>query len=183
VAVLGIDPGSDTAGALILACRPDPILFELREPTAAQIYRAVRWAKAEAETAGEALELVTEDQYVARGKKANAQSTLSVARSAERWLTIAELLGVRSTQAHPSTWRSPMIKSVPASDGSLKERTQIYAARLWPEVEVRRGEPATTDGEVLETASLKTDPIDALVMAKWRAMQLSSKAPRKRRAT
>ena len=182
MAVLAIDPGAATAGALILACRPEPILFELHEPTAIQIYRAVRWAKDEAAAHGEKLELFTEGQYLARGDRANPHSTLMIARSAERWLFAAELLGCRTAQEQASVWREPMIKTVDPGSGSKKKRTQLFAARTWPELEIRRGEPATTEGEREPTAKMKSDPIDAAVMARWRIGLSTKQAPLKRRS-
>ena len=181
MAVLAIDPGAATAGALILACRPEPILFELHEPTAIQIYRAVRWAKDEAAEHGEKLELFAEDQYLERGGKANPRSMILIARSAERWLFAAELLGCRTAPEQASVWREPMIKTVDPAAGSKKKRTKIFAVRIWPELEIRRGEPATTEGEREPTAKMKSDPIDAAVMARWRIGLAVRQAPLKRR--
>lgn len=167
--VLAIDPGTKVGGALKLAGF-DPIAFTMRSPSARQIYDAVRWAMRLAD--GRRLRLVTEDQFLGRGKKANPQSTLSVARSAERWLTIGDLLGLRCDQIMTEVWRAPVIADVDASLGDKKRRTLIKVARLWPRVmfyDGAVGDPLRL--EMLETLELPQDPVDALGMMRWATME------------
>lgn len=161
------------AGALITEGRPLPIVFEINKPSARQIYGFVRWCQRLVESQREVLEVVVEDQYLGL----NPQSMLSVARSAERVLTVAELLGLRTWQVMPATWQSPCMATVPKSKGSTKARVKIAAAREFPEVEMRDSADLSAEGEAVSTGDLKYDPCDALMMAKWRA----SKMPRKRR--
>ena len=87
----------------------------------------------------------------------------------------------RPAQEQASVWREPMIRAVDPAAGSKKKRTKIFAVRIWPELEIRRGEPATTEGEREPTAKMKSDPIDAAVMARWRIGLSVRQAPLKRR--
>jgi hypothetical protein len=185
--VLTIDPGSKLAGCL-LGDASMPWVFEIRKPTAAQVIRVVRWAKVWAdERGGEKLELVIEDQHIARGSTANLASVLSVARSAERWVFAAELYGIQTVRAQPASWRSPVVKSVAKLDENgealdLKARTQVAVGRLWPTVLHCKGEPGVVEFVERETKTFASDPCDAMGMARWRQMggALKVRLPSKR---
>jgi len=212
MAILAIDPGTKTGGALFLDGAP--IVFTLTSPSVFAIVRVIKWALAEsnapqrldresaesakcrqilAPTDPSPLELVTEDQHVARGPRANPAATLSIARAAERWITIAELFGARTIQVQPSTWREPLIASVSKTmNGKVldkKVRTKLLVQRLWSELELHKGEPATTPGRRVSTTKgkLPQDPIDAIAMGYWRmtkgAERPREKAPKKRNRT
>jgi hypothetical protein len=190
MAVLTIDPGTKTGGALTSESRPSPLVFMITVPSAWAIYRIIRWAKAWAEVRGEKLELATEGQFLARGPSANLASTLHTARAAERWIVIAELLGVPTIQITASTWQGPSFKSIPTHGPtgkklSTKERAAILVRRLWPALDLCVGEPS--DGEAwveISTAELASDPCDAVVMGRWRMLagrlRPRAKAPKKR---
>lgn len=166
--VLAIDPGKNLGGALKLAGR-DPIAFTLRDPTPRQLYEAFRWAQRLA--GGRKLRLVTEDQHLARGAKANPHAMLEVARSAERALTVGALIGMRCDQVAVSTWREPVIKPVGVDEGDKKKRTRIAVARLWPTLlfyDLRVGDDI--EPVIFESIDLPQDPIDALGMVRWATM-------------
>jgi hypothetical protein len=190
VAVLTIDPGTKTGGALTSESRPAPLVFMITTPSAWSIYRIIRWAKAWADARGEKLELATEGQFLARGPSANLSSTLHTARAAERWIVIAELLGVPTIQITASTWQGPSFKSIPTHGPtgkklSTKERAAILVARLWPAIDLCVGEPSDDAAWVeTSTAELASDPCDAVVMGRWRMLagrlRPRAKAPKKR---
>lgn len=185
MAILAIDPGTKTGGALFLGGAP--IIFTLTKPDAFAIVRVVKWAKEGLPS----IELVIEDQHIGRGPKANPATTLSITRAAERWIVIAELFGVKTIQVQPSTWREPLLVGVPKRDRTgkvldKKARTKILIQRLWSELELHRGEPATTPSQRVNTirGKLPGDPIDALGLGYWRLTKGSArpreKAPKKR---
>ena len=188
MAILAIDPGTKTGGALFLDGAP--VIFTLTKPDMFAIVRVVKWAKALA--GADPLELVTEDQHVGRGPKANPAVTLSIARAAERWICVAELFSVRTIQVQPSTWREPLLVGVPKVDSltgetlDKKARTKLLVQRLWAELELHKGEPATTPGRRVSTTKgkLPGDPIDAVGLGYWRLTKGSArrreKAPKKR---
>lgn len=167
--VLAIDPGKNLGGALKFAGR-DPIAFTLYDPTPRQLYEAFRWAQRFA--GGRKLRLVTEDQHLARGAKANPHAMLEVARSAERALAVGALVGMRCEQVAVSTWREPVIKPVDRDAGDKKKRTRIAVSRLWPRVWLYK--LAVGDGVEpvqVESVDLPQDPIDALGMVRWATME------------
>ena len=188
MAILAIDPGTKTGGALFLDGAP--VIFTLTKPDMFAIVRVVKWAKALAGT--DTLELVTEDQHVGRGPKANPAVTLSIARAAERWICVAELFGLRTIQVQPATWREPLLVGVPKVDSltgetlDKKARTKLLVQRLWAELELHKGEPATTPSKRVNTTrgKLPGDPIDAVGLGYWRMTKGSArpreKAPKKR---
>lgn len=188
MAVLTIDPGAKTGGALLSPqwLEAGPLIFTISKPTGFEIYRAIRWAKGEAAKLGEQLELLTEGQFLGRGDKANPASTLDVARAAERWLVLAELQGVARLQVQPSEWQGPSFASVEPCKPSgakrtSKEKSMIVAERCWPALRLCRGEPSVGEWSLVEVGLLPSDPIDAAVMARWRLGrgQARPRAPRK----
>lgn len=161
---LAIDPGQKTGGALWPAGR-DPIAFALHKPTAAQIYAVIRWATS---VCGDKPLLVAEGQFLGRGPRANPQTTLDIARAAERWLTIGELLGLPREQPLASRWRGPLIAGVDGKD--VKARTRAAVSRLWPQVLLGAAGLGGIEERLVETANSKAcpqDSIDALGMVYW----------------
>ena len=209
MAILAIDPGTKTGGALFLVDGA-PVIFTLTKPDMFAIVRVVKWAKAMARVPkriddegnviewsepGSALELVTEDQHLGRGSKANPATTLSIARAAERWIAVAELFGLRTIQVQPATWREPLLGSIPKRDSitgatlDKKARTKLLVQRLWAELELHKGEPASTPSKRVNTTrgKLPGDPIDAVGLGYWRLIKGSARprerAPKKRNRT
>lgn len=164
---LAIDPGADCAGALLETNMP-PLVFLIHKPTSGAVWRMMRHC-----TRDGPVELVVEDQMLQRGEHANVQSLLSLARAAEKWIVVAELLGMSWIRVHPSTWREPMIASVPeeGDNDSKKKRTKRLAARLWPEVEVCRGELGRDVVKIQKTIRLANHVTDAMIMARWRSLE------------
>lgn len=187
MAVLAIDPGTKTGGAL-LASTGDPLAFAIEEPTVWQRYRIVRWAVEWAKLRGEALEFVVEDQHLTRGPRANPAATIALVRDAERWITVVVLLGVAWIRVRPSSWHVELA-SVPKVDDDGHERTpkdraRILVERLWPAVELCRGEPGEDPFVASASATMPMDSVEAIVMARWRLAAGKGKrreaAPRKR---
>ena len=185
MAVLSIDPGTRTGGCLMPAAGP-PIAFAIESPTIWQIYRIENWAFTRRQT-GEPLELVVEDQHVARGPRANPASTITLARNAERWIVVAEQLGIPWSRVRPASWHTALAE-VPKHDDegevlTPKQRAVILVRRLWPSLPFCRGEIGRDELEERATSKLPQDPVEAIVMARWRvhgAGRTRREAPRKR---
>ena len=187
MAVLAIDPGAKTGGAL-LDSSGSALAFAISDPTIWQRYRIVRWAVAWAKERGESLEIVIEDQHLGRGGKANPATTIELVRRAERWIAIAELLAVPWSRVSPSTWHTELA-SVPAYDEqgehrTPKQRAAILVPRLWPEVGLCRGEPGVDPFASVASTKLPQDPVEAIVMARWRLGfgRVREAAPRRKKA-
>ncbi len=185
MAVITIDPGARTGGCFMVSAG-SPIAFAIESPTIWQIYRIEQWALARL-LPGEPLELVVEDQHVARGPRANPASTITLARNAERWIVVAEQLGIPWSRVRPASWHTALAE-VPKHDEAAevltpKQRAVILVRRLWPSLLFCRGEVGRDELAPRATSKLPQDPVEAIVMARWRvhgAGRARREAPRKR---
>ena len=189
MAELAIDPGIKTGGALGFGSGEPPIVFLIERPTAHQTYRIVRRAKELAAARGEKLGLVVEDQHLARHEKANPASTIHLARSAERWVFVAELLGAHVTRVQPASWRTELSPVSPVDDAgeklTPKQRARILVPRLWSSLELCRGELGSDPLAPCPTDELPLDTVEAIVMGRWRLVgdgKHDRRAPKKRKS-
>jgi hypothetical protein len=178
--VITIDPGAKTGGCIMDAVGP-PLAFAIAKPDVWQIYRTLAWAQ---ERARGELELMIEDQHL----QLDPQAMLTLARTAERWATIAEQRRIKWTRVQPASWHTAL-SDVPKVDETgktltAKARARLLVERLWSEIEFVRGEPGRDLAGPCLTAKLPQDPVEAIVMARWRLLGAGrtkrERAPKKR---
>lgn len=184
MSALTIDPGASTGVTLQLANRL-PITFAVREPTSRLVLDLIRWAQAYADGAGDPLTLIiVEAQFVQPRKGPGGKDTINwpslakLARSASRWVVVADLLKIESRDVPPGEWQGPSFASVEKVDANgkvltTKQRSKIVCERAWSEVD-RGTVEQQSDGtwKILPLvrvpiAKVTKDQRDSLAMARW----------------
>lgn len=171
--IIAVDPGK-TTGIALYASTAAPIVASWVDPSSAEIHAFLRWAKESGFKV-----LVLEDQHIPRpriawrmGKpwidwKLNWPNLLVLIRGAARWMTCAELVGMRVEFIKPAEWQGPMLGK--SSGLSTKQLCSRVVGETWSTV--RRWKPKKgelpTDAKPVKTSALNEHIRDAMMMGRW----------------
>lgn len=169
MSALAIDPGK-TAGLAIYTSPTTPIVASWTDPPSVEVLDFLRYLWGEGIST-----MVIEDQHLPRprivaGKiswKLNWPSMQRLILSANRWITCAEIVGMRVVLVKPAEWQGPTITK--AEGKTTKQKCSAVVAATWP-----RGLPRWSPGKSLPsdavrvpTTKLNEHIRDAAMMARW----------------
>jgi len=170
MSTIAIDPGKTTGIALYLGGPSSPIVASWVDPTSVEILAFLRWAKGAGFTT-----VVIEDQHLPRPRvvrgsikwRLNWPNLQTLIRGAARWMTCAEIVGMRVEFIKPAEWQGPMLGK--SSDLSTKQLCSKVVAETW--VTVRRWHPAkgeaVGDAQLVKVDRLNEHIRDAIMMGRW----------------
>lgn len=175
-----VDPGTAKTGVALYGAGPIPAVCLVKNCKAGDARALLEWGLANYDE----VRLYVEDQHVTTftnpsGKEViNWPSLQALVLAADRWIVIAEDLGIPSEKIRPGKagWQGSMFKSIPKRDAqgknrSTKQLAQLVVVKSW--TTVRRftdlANPSASMAEI-PAAKVTQDQADAAVMGRWKRL-------------